>query len=243
MTSPIMLDITKYEAEAEKLSAPLATLRVAAKQLEVVDDESNQVCLDLRNRASTIEKRIQDFWNPLCDAANKMHKMLTGKRGDHMKPWTELKNALGSKSEKYLLAQREAKRRAEAELARVAEQERLRLEQAAEELRLQGRMKEAAATFQQANATVAPVLPAAIERVEGVRVTEGWDATVTDMGALIHAIATGRVSLFHDYRGDMAPLVSVNQPVLNAVVSRLGDSINWPGVTVKPRIKIGSTGR
>ncbi len=243
MNALIPFDLETQKAAAAKLveSASLSTLTLAARTLEVTDDVSYEQAINLRTMFATAEKRIADFWEPLAKAANALHKSLTGARAEMMKPYTDGKLLTTQKAERYILGQQRAKRQAEEVLAQAARQTQQALRLEADRLALEGRMRESEQINMQAQMSVAPTLDAAIPKVAGAKTGTKYTGQVTDLIAFAKAIVDGKIDLMQEVKpGDVRPILMVDQVVLNAVVSRQLDGLNWPGIEVKEGVRISS---
>lgn len=223
-------------------AAQVATMQMVAKTLNVVDEESYQSAVEWRNKAASIERDINNVWDPLCKWGNQLHKYLTGQRKSASEAFTQIKEALTSKAEKYLLEQKRQRELAERELARAASQERTKLEGEADDLMARGFVREAQAKLQEADimTSAPPVLADAIPQAENARVSEGYEAACHDPIALMRAIVEGKVPFLHVVRGQEEPLMLVNQKVLNELVKRKGKSLHYPGVSVKDKVSLGA---
>ena len=242
-TEVIPFDLAAHEKAAIRLTegTNLSALQATAKSLQVTDEESNVECLGLRNACTTIEKRITDYWAPLADMANKLHKAITGKRGQMTKPWTDLKDAFTSKSAKFIMDQRAAKRREEEALARIEAQRKRELEQEAEELLSRGYVEAAQAKTQQAEITAMPTLPDAVGKIEGSRIGTTWRAEGVDLIGTMRAIVAGQIPILWDNgKGEREPILVYNQQVLNAIAKRSQGSLKIPGVRFIEGVRIGS---
>ena len=242
-TEVIPFDIAAHEKAASRMAegTNLSALQDTAKSLQVTDEASNVECLGLRNACATIEKRITDYWAPLADMANKLHKAITGKRGQMTKPWTDLKDAFSVKSEKFIMDQRAAKRREEEALARIEDQRKRQLEQEAEELLSRGYVEEAQAKTQQAEITDMPTLPDAVGKIEGSRIGTTWKAEGVDLIGTMRAIVAGQIPILWDNgKGDQEPILVYNQQVLNAIAKRSQGSLKIPGVKFVEGVRIGA---
>ena len=242
-TAVIPFDLAAHEETASRLAegTNMSALQATAKSLQVTDEESNKECLDLRNACATIEKRITDYWAPLADMANKLHKAITGKRGQMTKPWTDLKDAFTSKSAKFIMDQRAAKRREEEALARIEAQRKRELEQEAEELLSRGYVEAAQAKTQQAEITAMPTLPDAVGKIEGSRIGTTWRAEGVDLIGTMRAIVAGQIPILWDNgKGEREPILVYNQQVLNAIAKRSQGSLKIPGVRFIEGVRIGS---
>ena len=244
-TQIIPYDIEAQKQAAAKLveSASIATLTLAAKSLEITDEETYQQAIDLRTRFAVAEKRITDFWEPLAKAANALHKSLTGARAEMVKQYSDGKALMTRKAETYLMEQQRAKREAEAAMARVADQQRRELEAEARRLATRGEMDRAEQIERQAQMSVAPSLPDAIPQAVGAKVGVTFAARVTDMVAVMKSIVEGQTPLMWEVKpGDIRPLVVIDEVVLRAIVSRQQKGLSIPGVVVDEGVRISSTG-
>jgi hypothetical protein len=245
-TTLIPFDVQAQKIAAAKLleSSSLATMQIAAEHLQVVDEESYTMAVDLRNRFASAEKKIMDFWEGFAKAANALHKSLTGARSEMAEPYVAGKNLCESKARDYLRSQEAEKRRQEAELRRLANQEQAKLQKKADDLMDRGYIAEAEKVQQRATMTVAPKLESAIPQVSGVKVSKKFKARVVDVTAVMNAILTGTIPLMYEVKpGDSRTLVAVDQVVLNALVNRQLDSLNIPGVVVEEDFGISRSGR
>jgi hypothetical protein len=240
----ISLDVEQYKAVAEGINTTAVTLVVTAKNLldrGLQSDEDYTAAVDLAIAAGKREKEQKDNFEPLCSYLHKAHKSATGLRDKYAKPWTLLKDALVAASKRWYMDALEAKKQQEREISRVAQAQSRGLVEEAQELMDQGDVKAARVLLDRARTSTAVVLPSAVPRVEGARVTDKWKASCTDLMAVITEIAAGRMDLMWETRGEMRPLVIVDQVVLNAIVSRKGDTLQCPGITVEPDVQIGAT--
>lgn len=115
------------------------------------------------------------------------------------------------------------KRRHEQEkLEKAAERKRHRLAQRAAEAAESGDEHKAAALDTQASTVVAPVVPAQ-PKVSGVSTRENWKAEVTDLMALVKAVAAGDASL---------TLIQANTTEINKRARALKSEFSVPGIRV-----------
>jgi hypothetical protein len=243
-TQIIPFDITAQKAAASKLvdGSQLASIQLAARTLQVIDEEGYQTCIEIRNRAASAEKKILDFWEPLAKAANGLHKLITGARADMAAPYVEVKQITTKKAEEFLLAQKRAKREAEDALARAAQTEQAKIQREGEELIAQGYVKQGQAKLAEANMVVQGVaLPSAVPASDA-RVGDTFTGEVYDLMALIKAVASGETTLMWDVKGDSQPVLIVNPAVLKAVVDRSGMAAEklLPGIMVKEGVRISA---
>ncbi len=123
----------------------------------------------------------------------------------------------------YTQEQGRLQREAQARLDAAAEQERLRLLEAAEEHRGQAQGGQAEALEQEAAAVQAPTVAPAETPHGAVRVRTNWHAEVTDLAALAKAVAEDESAL-------PPYLIQPNMVVLNAMAQDLKGDLSIPGV-------------
>lgn len=209
-------------SEEDRVAQQALQMVAQAKAFLVVDPASYALAGQMIDQLKVKKKDVEGWFAPMCDAAHKAWKTLTGKRASITDPLDEAIEAL---STRYAAFKRQEEARAEAERrqrekeAQEREQARLRAE-AAEAQRLAEEAaaaalvapsrEEAAVLEEQAEqltqqaeqtrveaATVeAPVLPrqSAIADVKGPSVAQNWTWELVDKMALIKAVAAGQVS-------------------------------------------------
>ena len=242
----IPFDIESQKQAALKLvdGLNINTLVLAAKNLEVFDDDTYKKAVELRAVFADAEAKVTKFWEPLVKAAHGLHKLMTGARTEMLDRYTPSKDLLTRKAEAFLAERRRAERAAQAAMERAAEESRLALEREAKRLAMRGEMDKAEEVKLQASVTISPTLPRSTPTVAGARTSDKFKGSVPDIMALLATIVNGDFSLMHEVKpGDIRPLVVVDQVVLNALVNRLGDGLNVPGIKVEEVVKLSSTGR
>lgn len=138
-----------------------------------------------------------------------------------------LKGAMSAFDERQESERREAQRR----LDEAAERERRKLEQQAERAAAKGDADKAAELQERAAMVVAPIAQQDRPAVAGVSRRETWRAEVTDLRALVRAIADGHVPL---------TAVEANQKFLNNQARALRSEMRYPGVRAVPERTIAS---
>ena len=241
MASPIIpFDIEARKKAAAHLTTEQNTWAVAAANLEVEDDDSYAQAIQLKNAAGSAIKKITEFWEPLCKAANALHKMLTGARAEMVAPFQTISDTVEKKAKKYYLQKKEAERAAEAELLKLAEKQRLEAAKEADRLMGMGRVDESEALRRQSEITTLPALPSNVPKVDNAKTSDTLEPEVTDLLAFLRDIVEGKMALMHEYRGEQRPLVTVDMAVLRDVVKRQGGRFQCAGVTVSEGVKISA---
>lgn len=236
-------DLQKVKEDLAPQTQGYDTLKLAAQQLQVVDDDSYKRCSELYNEAATREKNILKYFKEnLKDPINKIRNAILDMEKTMSGPWATIKAMVGKKGDDFLVARREAERAAKAEMDRQAKRLQQQMEEESKLLKAMGLSDEARAKEQEMDLVgqVASI-PSGTPKVEGARVTEGLEAQVTDTLAFLKGIVRGEIPLVHEYRGQQRPIVVIDQPVLNAVLDRIQHGMeSWPGVTVRETIKMGA---
>jgi hypothetical protein len=127
------------------------------------------------------------------------------------------------------------RQRAEAQrkLDEAAERERRRLAQQAERAAAKGDADKAAELQERAAMVVAPIAQEERPAVAGVSRRETWHAEVTDLRALVRAVADGVVPL---------SAIEANKKFLNGAARALRNELRYPGVRAVPERTIASSG-
>lgn len=242
----VTLNLENLEAlrtEVSRLLEGFSTTQLAIDRIEVQDDESYQICIDLRNDVGKRESALTKIWKRLKDPLNTARNAVLELEHQTVDPFTMAKGQATKKAERFLLEQKKAKALAEEQLKRMAKTEQVSLQDKANDLEAQGYMKEADRVRQQATMTVAPQLPSAIPVAAGARVGDKFTGTVVDLMAVLKSIVDGKTELMWEVSpGDLRPLVVLDQVVLNAIVKRLQAGLRIPGIVVEEGVRI-STGR
>ena len=209
-----------------------------------LDEDSYKTCRALAVEAENHEKQTIQAFELSTNFFFRFHRALTSIRSSGAEPWTKIKDALNAHAKKWWLKQQDEKRKAEQRLSTMADQEKRKLEQEAQDLIAMGYLSKAKELLSQADVVSAPISLPPPPKVAGARDTEKWAITVTDILAVVKAVAEGRFPLMHQVqpRGskemEELPLLEVNMKVLRALVDRQGDGITKkiPGISVKPDV-------
>lgn len=239
-TQMVPFDPAPLQAEADSIKVGLSAVALGIQNIEVVNDESYASAVQLRNDIVGRESRMIALFKRGKDPLNALKNWILSLEHASVDPLTALKNTITRKAELYLKAAEEEKARMDRELKKSTTQIQGDLLERAELAAASGYMDKAADLRTQATMTVAPQLPPAVPTVSGARVTPKFVTKVTDMTALLQAIVDGKVALMQEYKGgEERPIVEINMTVLNAVVSRKGLKLGWPGIEVASELKLG----
>ena len=242
----IVLEINR-DALADELHPQvtgLSTLELAAKQLQVTDEASNQEAIRIMTDAQQREKALNAIWGRYKTPLNAARAVVLDMEKRTAGVAEAIKKMASEKSGRFLLAQKKAKEEMERKLARMVEQEQAKLNEQAEDLMLSGDVSAAQGKLAEANMMVAPTLPSMDAKPSGARITPKYKGSCTDLMSVIKAIAAGRTPLVYEVNpGDTRPLLVMDPVVLNSIVSRQGAGTHIPGVTVQEVINVAPSRR
>jgi hypothetical protein len=180
----------------ERIGSERSDLVTQAVALAVIDQESADHAGKVISAIRSLRKRVAETFDPIVEAAHKAHRMAIAKRTEHDGPLANAEVLLKSRIGEWG-ALEERKRREEA--ARLAAEARRRDE---EQRLAEAEALEAAGENEAADrALEAPPLPppapaATIKpKVAGVSMRQVWHVEVSDLGALVKAIAEGKAAL------------------------------------------------
>lgn len=170
-------------------------------------------------------RAVDDFMDPIVRAADLSLKTARSQRDSLRNPALELKRTLGSDMEAWDRAERDRLRREQDRLAHEAQAEA----QAAALLAADARDDEGAvAAIAAAEAPIVAFAPPPPEppKADGVSYRVTWSAEVTDLLALVQAVAAGQVPL---------KVLQPDSTVLNTMARALKESLALPGVKAVAR--------
>lgn len=206
--------------EVEKVRAEVAPVLAAAKALTVTDRSSYEHAMELGSECLSRIKRVEAIFGPSREATYKAWKTVTETVASFTKPLEEAKALLGTKAKAWA-REEEARVRREEE-ARLAEAKR-RVEETAE---AQGFSAEAASVLGtpiQVAVVSRPVETREIVGTDAGTVRSNWTMRVTDLLALVKAVAAGEVDL---------EVLQANDGVLRKRAKALKSAMKYPGVVV-----------
>lgn len=185
--------------------------------------------------------RVGETFDPICQAADRAHKLAVAKRREHAEPLQRAELRVKAMMSRYVDAENRRIRDEAARLEREAREEEARRRAAEREAEEAARLAEAealAAAGMHAEADAVldapmpepdpippPPPPPTIARptAAGISVRETWSGEVTDLAALVRAIADGRAPL---------TLVKADPVALGAWARSTKGTVAIPGVRV-----------
>lgn len=212
-------EFAQKELVLQKEIAPTIVEVDAIKVLDVATYEcAGNACKTL----TTLEKRIKDYWEEDIARAYSMHKSLVSKREEMMKPVSArkalLRDQMKAWEDEQERVRREEQARADAEAKRLAEEQAL-AEAAMHEAA--GDHEAAAAVIEQPLAPAPVVVASTVPKGFGTFTRRTWRAEVTDLMALVKAVAAGKAPI---------KCLEANMPFLNNQARALNTAMNIPGV-------------
>lgn len=235
--------------ETQELEQQAAAIAQKVPLIAIIDQPSFEAAVEDRAEIKRRLDKIEEVMGPICAAAHATWKTAVAKRDGLKAPFVEADKAyaraMGAYEQEQLRLRREAEDRARrereqreaAERQRVAD-EQARLKRAEEDRRLaeaaqleeRGDVEGAARLVSEpvpepvveARPVFVPVAPApAKPAAAGVSFRDNWSARVTDLMALVQAVAKGEQPI---------TLLEVNQPALNGLARSLKGAMRVPGV-------------
>lgn len=204
------------EIEQRALSVP-----EQARTLKIIDDLTYQRGVQIRNIIKDIRKQINATFDPIIAKANATHKEACAQKKKVEAPLVEGENIINPALAAY---DTEIERKRMAEQRRLEEEAKKRAEDeqiaAAEHAEKQGD-KVAAEAIISAPVEVAPIIQPVAPRPDGISYREYWSAQVTDLFALVKAVATGQQPV---------TLLQPDQVALNKMATALKGAMIIPGV-------------
>lgn len=196
-----------------------------ARALVIATDADFTLAGEMLRGVKALAGEIDSVFGPLKKKANESHRAICDEEAKAKAPLSEAERIVKRSMAQYHEAQERARRieqqRLEAEVRRQEEDRRLA---EATELEAEGRHEEAEeAISAPATYTAAPVAPPP-PKVQGVSFREAWSAEVTDLKALVAAVAEGKAQ---------AGLVMANQQALDQLARALKATMAVPGVKVR----------
>jgi hypothetical protein len=193
-----------------------------AREIEITDAVTYARAGEALKTIKDLRAQIEDTFGPVVRKAFEAHREAVAQRKKVEAPLIEAENILKPRINRYL-EEEERKRRAEEARLQAAAQKQLEDEQLAEaEYYEQAGDTEAAEEVLAETRAPAPVMvPASKPRVQGITRRKTWSAQVTDIRALIRAVADGKAPI-NCLKADMV--------FLNQQARSMKGTLNWPGV-------------
>lgn len=195
------------QAQSYEISSP-EMYEAAAEDLRSIVTKKKDLDAQRKKITKPLDEAkaaVMDLFKPPIDFLTKAEGIL--KRG--LSAWDE--------------EQERIRRQKEAEAAEALRKEREALEKKAEKMAAKGQVEKAAETLAQSMSMPTAVVAPEPERAAGISFRDNWKAEVTDLRALVEAVAAGKVPL---------RALEASEKFLGAQAKALREEMNYPGVRV-----------
>ena len=210
----------KMENELMELEEKTLTVDEQARVIIVKTQEQYNSADKFVQEIKNLQKEIKATFGPIISKAFQAHKEAKAQETRHLEPLLKAEAFIKDKMMVYLRQQEAIRQEQERKLQAEAERKRQEALAKAEAARAEGKEAKAEKYEDKAAQVVAPQLASTVDKGSAV-VTKRWSAEVTDLMALVKAVAAGQVPL---------ACIEANMPTLNAQARALKDSMNYPGV-------------
>ena len=219
-----IIDIVDPYTQQAQADAQAALARFEAEEqpfgpLVIRDNEDFQIAGVTLRDIVTRRKKLEDLQKSLTEPIDLSKKRIV----DMFRPSLE---GIKRQEQDFRLAisvytreQEDTRRREEARLRDIHVKEVAEAEARAAKLRDKGREQQAEAVLDAVPST--PVLVANKEKVEGIGTVQTWKAEVTDLLALVSAVAAGKAPLY---------FLQANESALGSTAKTTKGSFSLPGV-------------
>ena len=207
-------------------------------QQGINDDNELRITDELLHKVVLGGDEVQEVTAPTVSLLFARHREATAEvkkwiwRNDKTKKWEGrwgvLREALDGLILKYKLAKRDLERRQNEELARAAEEERLRKESQARAALRRGDMATAKAAMQAAAEVVTPVVVGSVPVLDNTGDRQEWVIEVTNSETVLKNIAAGVIP-FSALKRDPWDLTFIKKEIAR----RGGLPANWTGIFAK----------
>lgn len=212
--------ITVPSEQVEQVRAEVAPVLDAARAIIVTDRGSYEHAMALGAECASRIKRIEEIFGPARESTHKAWKAVTATVASFVDPLKEAKGTCATKATAWVRTE-EARVRAE-EAARQEEAQR-RADAAAQAAGAAPASMAILGTPVQVAAVPRPVPTSRIVGSAAGTIRENWTMRVTDLMALVKAVASGEVD---------QEVLQANEVVLRKRAKALKTAMKYPGVEV-----------
>jgi hypothetical protein len=188
----------------------------------IVDD---QVTYDIAIDTAKSFKNMWAVWEAkrksYADPLNALKEQVQNDFMPILKGLTEAERITKNKALQYMAQQEEIRRKAQAELDRIAREAVIAAEKEAAKLQKAGKIEEAAAVRECAAVASAPVLAPAVTQSGGTGARKSWKGKVTDLAALVKCVAQ---------HPEYINLIEIDQSALNKLAQATAGNLVLGGV-------------
>lgn len=183
-------------------------------------------------------KKIKEYWKPLKEKAFQVHKEITGKENEMLKPVEDRRKELAKRVSAYLTEQERIKqdeqRKRDEEIRAQIERERAKLEKKAEKAEVKGDTDKAEALREQAADVYVPpvIVQGAVDKTtrteEGtISTVKDIEVTITDPVEILKGIIAGHIPI---------AVITINESKLKAHCKSFGIK-QLPGCVINEIVK------
>lgn len=209
--------------ETEQKTQALTTLE-SGKALTVKDNETYLAGAELRKAVKALDKKADEFFKPLKQKQDEAKKALLDAEKSVRGPLQQALEIIDGKLKTY---EREQEKKRQEEEKRLQEEARKQAEEEAitiaAQLEAEGDKTTAEAVLSAPVETPHVVVGSFVPKVAGLGRRENWVAQVTNLQALVAAVAAGTQPI---------TLLQPNQTALNGMARSLKGAMKVPGVRV-----------
>ena len=218
--------------EASKIREQVALWPMRAAELEVTNAEGYQAGAELLRQIKSLLGEIDSTFDPIVKATHAAHKEALEQKKKHANPLSEADTAIRRKMARFQAEQERIRREQAAIEAAQARAAREKAEREAQELAEMGEAEMAEAVRQSSEIENAPPIPEPAPKADGISTRKNWKARVTDLDALVKAVAAGDVPI-GAIQADMR-FLSLQAKALEKELKIPGvESYNDVGITVR----------
>lgn len=214
--------LATIEKKADELNREIGPELAIAGEIVVKDSATYKMAGETWKSLTALEKKIKAYWEDDVSSALKLHRSLVAKRDAMLVPVGERKNALRLDMKTFEDEQERIRR---IEQAKAEEAARKAAEEAAlvQAVALESNGHKAAAEAVIAAPVVVPAVfvPKTTPTGFGNATRRTWGAEVTDLMALVKAVASGTVPI---------QALEANTVFLNGQARMLKSALAYPGV-------------
>jgi hypothetical protein len=209
--------------EARELAAKSADALAVSKDFRITSSVEYENAGNHLKVVKGLQKRLDDAHRnlkaPALEQCRRIDTFFKEPRGRAQQAESVLKRAMIT----FQMEQDRIRREQEAKAREQAEKERQKLEAKAAKLDDKGKTEQAEELRNQAAVIPTPVVTVETPRVSGISTRTTYRAEVTDVDALVAAVAAGKV-----------PKLAIlpNDKFLNEQARSYKSALNWPGVKV-----------
>lgn len=172
-------------------------------------------------------KKVKASYDPICEAANAAWKTAVAQRKEQLDPLEAAEKIVKQRSIEFLEEQDRIRREAEAKAQREAEaaeaKRRAELEAQAKAHEAKGNTAKAEERRQMAEQVAIAPKPVAptVQKASNQALKDVWNAEVTDLNALVKAVAEGRAPI---------NLIKADEVVIRGIATKMQGNFPIPGI-------------